>query len=307
MKNSFVKNAIKLLLATSLVASNSTSFAAINVLACEPEWAALAKALGGDHVTVSSATTAFQDPHHIQARPRLISKARNADLLICSGAELEIGWLPILIKKSANPKIQTQAIGNIMTTDYVDLLGKLENVSRSMGDVHAQGNPHVHLDPKRMLIIADVVTQRLSRIDTKNAQNYQQNKQIFTTEITSMLERMQPTIESLNNKKWVVHHNNWLYLNDWLNLQQTATLELKPGVPPTTRHLASLVSELKANPVGAIAYGSYQPEKAARWLGKKTNTTVISMPYTVNGWEKTNAISLWYESVLNTLNDALVN
>lgn len=294
------------LLATIMVASSSISFAAIKVLACEPEWAALAKQIGGSHVEVKSATTAFQDPHHIQARPSLISKARQADVLVCSGAELEIGWLPVLLKKSGNPKIQDNAIGHIMAAEHVELLGKLENVSRSMGDVHAEGNPHVHLDPQRMLLIAEVLTERLAKIDSKNAESYKKNHNAFKSEITTMLERMHALIQSLNNKQWVVHHNNWLYLNEWLGLEQVATLEPKPGVPPTAKHLASLVADLKKVPVGVIAYGSYQPKKAAHWLGKKTNISVLAMPYTIDGWKKENAIAMWYESLIKILSDALV-
>lgn len=307
MNNIFKGSIFKFLLATTLVASSSLTFAAINVLACEPEWAALAKQLGGKNVKVTSATTALQDPHHIQARPRLISKARNADMLICSGAELEVGWLPILLRKSGNPKIQSQAIGHIMTTEHVELLGKLDTVSRSMGDVHAGGNPHVHLDPRRMISVADVVTQRLAQIDPGNNESYQNNNLSFKSDIRSLLERMQVTVESLRDKRWVVHHNNWLYLNEWLGLQQIATLEAKPGVPPTTRHLAKLVSDLNENPVGAIAYGSYQPKKAAIWLGKRTNTPVLALQYTVADWDKPNAIILWYESLINSLANTLAS
>lgn len=291
----------KMILLAILASSSSSAFATINILTCEPEWAALATELGGEYVNVHSATTAFQDPHHIQARPSLISKARRADLLICSGAELEIGWLPILLKRSGNPKIQSNAVGHIMTTEYVELLGKLDKVSRSMGDVHAGGNPHVHLDPNRMLLIADTVTERLVQIDPSHSADYQQNNQTFKSAMAEMLKRMQPTIQSLAGKQWIVHHNNWLYLNEWLQLKQIATLEPKPGVAPTTKHLTRLISTLKDLPVGVIAYGSYQPKKAAKWLSSKANTPVLKIPYSVSNWDKPNALVLWYETLLNTL------
>ncbi len=305
MKFLFKTSPLKFLLATLLVASSNISVAAINVLACEPEWAALAKEIGQDHVSVNSATTALQDPHHIQARPSLISKARRADLLICSGAELEVGWLPVLLQKSGNPKIQSQSPGYLMTTDHVELLGKVENVSRSMGDIHGAGNPHVHLDPQRMIIIADVVAERLSAIDPENSEDYQKNKASLQANINALLQTSGTKIQALRNKQWVVHHNNWLYLNEWLELEQVATLEPKPGVPPTTKHLAKLVSDLKAKPAQAIAYGSYQPKKAANWLGNKTGIPVMAMPYTISDWEKPNAIVSWYDLVINTLHDTL--
>jgi len=303
MKKKVSLYGLRVVLTVSLLFSHSAAFAALNVLACEPEWAALAKQLGGELVKVNSATTAFQDPHHIQARPSLIAKARKADLLICSGAELEVGWLPVLLKKSGNPKIQNNALGQIMTTDYVELLGKHEKVSRSMGDVHGAGNPHVHLDPMRMLKIADVVAQRLAKIDAENAQQYQQNNQALQAELKAMLEQLQPKIAKLKGQRWVVHHDNWIYLNEWLGLVQTATLEPKPGIPPTTKHLASLIESLSSNPIAGIAYGSYQPKKAASWLSKKTDTPVIAMPYSIADWQSENAIALWYQSLINTLVD----
>ena len=303
MERKLKRNFQCIVLAASLLLSHSAASAALNVLACEPEWAGLVKQLGGELVKVNSATTAFQDPHHIQARPSLIAKARKADILICSGAELEVGWLPILLKKSGNPNIQSQALGHIMTTDHVELLGKLEKVSRGMGDVHAQGNPHVHLDPRRMLKIADVVSQRLAQVDAANAAQYIQNYEKFRVELTSVLNELQPTIAKLNGKKWVVHHNNWVYLNNWLGLLQVATLEPKPGIPPTTKHLASLISKLSDEPASGIAYGSYQSKKAARWLSKKTNTPVIAMPYSIEDWQAEGSISRWYQNLISSLSE----
>lgn len=313
MQKTLKKSLSNSMLAIILVASYAipvsaqaqTKNKALKVFACEPEWAALSKQLGGDFVKVNSATTAFQDPHHIQARPSLIAKARKADLLICSGAELEVGWLPVLLKKSGNKKIQPHTTGHIMATDHVELLGKLSKVTRSMGDVHAQGNPHVHLDPKRMLKIAAVVNQRLQQIDPNNAAAYEQNHQAFVTELDATLQQLAPQIDALQGKRWAVHHNNWLYLNDWLGLNQVTTLEPKPGIPPTTRHLATLVDTLKSEPVAAIAYGSYQPRKASQWLGKKTNTRVIAMPYSIDDWQQQGAISAWYKELINTLSDGL--
>lgn len=303
MKKKVSLYVLRVVLTVSLLFSHSAAFAALNVLACEPEWAALAKQIGGEHVKVNSATTAFQDPHHIQARPSLIAKARKADVLICSGADLEVGWLPILLKKSGNPNIQNNASGHIMVTDHVELLGKLENVSRAMGDVHGQGNPHVHLDPKRMLKIATVVAQRLAEIDASHAAQYQQNNQSLQTALTAMLDQLQPKVSKLKGQRWVVHHNNWVYLNEWLGLVQTATLEPKPGIPPTTKHLASLIESLSNNPVAGIAYGSYQPEKAARWLSKKVDTPVISMPYSIEDWQSEGSIVRWYQRLIDTLVD----
>jgi zinc/manganese transport system substrate-binding protein len=125
--------------------------AGLNILACEPEGAALAQELSGDLVTISSATTAYQDPHFIQARPSLQARARKADLLVCTGSELELGWLPILLRSSGNPRIQAGSPGYFMASDHVRLLGKPKVVDRSEGDIHAGGNPHIQTDPRNLL------------------------------------------------------------------------------------------------------------------------------------------------------------
>src|SRR5262249_29210064 len=144
------------LLATAL----AMPAAALNVFTCEPEWASLAQELGGDKVSVFSATTAQQDPHRVEARPSLIARFRNADVLICAGSELEIGWLPLLFTQSGNDRIQPGSRGYIEASQYVTRLEVPKVIDRALGDIHPQGNPHVHLDPRNIAKIAEVVTAR---------------------------------------------------------------------------------------------------------------------------------------------------
>src|SRR5262245_16058586 len=139
----------KLLLAIVLFGAG-TAHAALNIFACEPEWGALAKELGGDQANVYVATTALQDPHRIEARPSLIARARNADLLVCTGAELEVGWLPLLQTQSGNSKIQAGQPGFFEAASVVPLLERPARVDRALGDVHPAGNPHLHLDPRNL-------------------------------------------------------------------------------------------------------------------------------------------------------------
>src|SRR5438093_7744698 len=137
---------LRQLLCTATLAALTTlaapAHAALRILACEPEWGALALELGGSQVDVAVATSALQDPHQIQARPSLIAKARNADLVVCTGAELEIGWLPVLLQQSGNAKIQPGQAGNFAAADFVRKLEVPTQVDRSQADVHAAGNPH---------------------------------------------------------------------------------------------------------------------------------------------------------------------
>ena len=233
---------MKRLIAVLLTSFFSSSvWSGLQVFTCEPEWAALAKELGGERLDIYSATTAQQDPHHIQARPSLIARTRQADLLICSGAELEIGWLPLLLQKSANPKIQPGQPGHFMAAEQVSRLGMLAQVDRSMGDVHASGNPHVHLDPQRLLIIAERLAKRLAQIDGDNADFYQQRLADFHQRLALANQRWQGAIERLKDKHIIVHHDSWIYLTHWLHMHTVATLEPKPGLPPSSMHLAELV------------------------------------------------------------------
>jgi zinc/manganese transport system substrate-binding protein len=277
------------------------SLAQINVLACEAEWAALALAIGAGKVQVHSATTALQDPHHIQARPSLIAKARNADLLICSGAELETGWLPVLLRKSANPKIQPGKTGHFMATEYVNLLGKPEHVDRSDGDIHASGNPHIHTNPQHMLTVAKSLSETLGILDPEHAPYYQQHHRAFSEDLQKMLIKRQADIAHLKGQRIVVHHDSWTYLEQWLGLEQLATLEPKPGVPPTSGHLSALVSKLEVRPADMIIYASYQNDRAAKWLSGKTGTAKVALPYSVNNWQNDMALIFWYEEILDAL------
>src|SRR5256885_13704643 len=153
--------------------------ASLNVLACEPEWEALVKEIGGDKVRVSSATTALQDPHRIEARPSLIARARNADLMVCTGAQLEIGWAPLLQSQSGNAKIQPGQPGYFEAAGVVSLAERPTSVDRSQGDVHPAGNPHLHLDPRNIARVASALAQRLEAIDGAQAPYYQAREKDF--------------------------------------------------------------------------------------------------------------------------------
>src|SRR5450756_2578662 len=153
--------------------------AALKVLACEPEWAALVQELAGDNASVSSATTALQDAHHIEARPSLIARARNADLVLCTGSELEVGWLPLLLRQSGNERVQPGAPGYLETSQLVPRLEIPNVLDRSLGDIHPAGNPHIHLDPRNIATVAQVLGDRLAQLDPANADAYRTRTAAF--------------------------------------------------------------------------------------------------------------------------------
>ena len=284
-----------------LLLTSQQSFAKLNVFYCEPEWAALAKELGGDHLHIVSATTAQQDPHHIQARPSLIAKIRRADLIVCTGAELEIGWLPLLLRKSANGKIQVGESGYFMATQQVSLLGKPTLVDRSMGDIHMAGNPHIQFDPYRMAKVAKALTQRLMKIDPAHDKDYQQKGNRFLAHWQKSIQQWEKIAQPLNGKAIVIYHQSWVYLSQWLGLKQLATLEPKAGVPPTSRHLSKILGKVKDNPPDLIIYAGYQSHRAARWLAKKTGKKAIAIPFSVSEDE---TLTQWYNRFIQLLLEA---
>src|SRR5258708_12065629 len=174
-----MKTILRFVVALSSAFAMLPATAALNVFACEPEWGALALELGGDKVSVYLATTALQDPHRIEARPSLIARIRSTDLLICSGSELEIGWIPLLLPQSVNPKVQLGSPGYFEASQYVVKLEIPKVLDRALGDLHPGGNPHVHTDPRNIAKIALALEERMLQIDPANAESYRSRSKSF--------------------------------------------------------------------------------------------------------------------------------
>lgn len=257
--------------------------ASVDVFACEPEWAALAEEIGGSNVAARSATNALQDPHYIQARPGLIAVARKAELLICSGSGLEAGWLPLLLRKANNPNILPGKPGSLMASEFVNRLERPVALDRSQGDLHAQGNPHIQTDPRNLTPVARVIAQRLQQIDPDNAATYQENLSAFEEKWSAAIDKWQARAEPLRGKPVVLHHRSWVYLNNWLGLVEVATLETKPGVPPSAAHLNELLQQLRATPAALIIRTPYQDSKPSDWLTRETGIPNTALPFTVGG------------------------
>jgi len=295
---------MKNILFISLLLSSFPVFADLTAFACEPEWASLSKELGGDKITVFSATTGLQDPHHIQARPSLISKARRADLLVCTGAELEIGWLPLLQRKSGNANIQLSAPGYFMATDYVRLIDIPTALDRSQGDVHAAGNPHIQTSPLNIQLVAKALSQRLQKLDPANADYYQQRGQDFMQRWSAAIEKWQQQAAPLKGVAIVVQHKSWGYLFNWLHLNKVATLEEKPGIPPSVDYLNTVLKTLKTTPAKMVIHAAYQPSRASDWLAGKITIQNVTLPFTVGGDKQSHDLFSLFDDTITRLLDA---
>jgi zinc/manganese transport system substrate-binding protein len=294
MKNSIF---VLILLLTPLV-----SEADLNIFACESEWAALAEEIGGDKVKASSATNALQDPHYIQARPSLISKVRRADLVVCSGAQLEIGWLPMLLRKGNNADVLPGSPGFLEASQYVRRLDVATSSDRSQGDIHPQGNPHIQTNPHNIKLVAEAMADRLQQLDGKNSETYQQNLLNFTLRWDKAINAWETRAAVLRGKRVIAHHRSWIYLEDWLGLEEVATLESVPGIPPTATHLGKLLEQFKNNTdADFIIRAPFQSEKPSKWLSTRTGIPAVLLPLTVGGTDESTDLFKWFDDILDRL------
>jgi len=271
------------IIALALMAACGPACAALNIFACTPEWGSLAQELGGDKASVYTATTALQDPHHIEARPSLIARARRADLVVCTGAELEIGWLPLVLTQSGNPKIQAGQPGYFEAAAAARLIEIPARVDRAMGDVHAAGNPHLHLDPGNVARVAQALAARMSTLDAQDASTYSGRELAFQARWRESTVRWEREAAPLKDLPLVVYHKDLSYLIAWLGMRTVGSLEPKPGLPPSAAHLAELLAVLKRTPARAVVRAAYNDPRAADWLAGEARLPSVLLPYTVGG------------------------
>ena len=278
--------------------------ATIRVFACEPEWGALVTELAGDSVDLDVATSALQDVHQIEAKPSLIAKLRRADLLVCSGGGLEAGWLPQLIRQAGNAKVAS-GNGAFMAVAQVNTLERPSQLDRAAGDLHPEGNPHIQMDPHRVLQVATALTTRLQQVDAANAAVYTQRLADFSSRWSAAILRWQDRAAPLRGRNIVVHHKSWVYLEEWLGLKEIGALEAKPGVPPTSAHLSGLVATTQSSDTLVIVRAAYQDAKASRWLSERTAVPAVSLPLTVGGDERATDLFGLFDSTIDLLLGAI--
>ena len=292
---------LKYFLASLMLAVGAPTAAALNIFACEPEWGALARELGGDKASIYVATTALQDPHRIEARPSLIARARTADLVVCTGAELEIGWMPLVQRQSGNARIQAGQPGYFEAASQLVLIEIPQRVDRSMGDVHAAGNPHVHLDPSNIARVAAALAERMAQLDPGDAAQYRARARAFLERWQQASARWEKEGAPLKGMPIVVYHKDMTYLIRWLGLREVGALEPKPGVPPTASHLSELLTRLGRDPAQAVVRAAYADPRAAQWLSERAKIPALMLPFTVGGSERAKDLYGLFDDTLSRL------
>jgi zinc/manganese transport system substrate-binding protein len=275
--------------------------AALNVFSTVPEWAALAQEIGGNMVKATAATSALQDPHHVDARPSLIARARNADLLIATGAELEIGWLPVVQRESGNPRIQPGQPGYFAAAAHVRMLEVPERLDRADGDVHADGNPHIQTDPRNFIKIGAALAERLAQLDPANAAAYRTGYAAFAARWRGNIARWEKQAAPLKGVAVVSQHQAWAYLYDWLGLREVATLEPKPGVEPTLAHLARVREQAAASRPRMVIRATCNAARPAEWFAAETKVPVVVLPFTVGGMPEAGDLTALFDSTVARL------
>ncbi|MDQ1314242.1 MAG: zinc/manganese transport system substrate-binding protein [Pseudomonadota bacterium] len=274
---------MKRLLASFLLWLPLCAHAGLNVFACEPEWAALAHEIGGLDVRVYSATAALQDPHRIEAKPSLIAQMRRADLLVCTGAELETGWLPVLLREAGNGRVQPGRPGYFEAARWVAMIEQPASIDRSQGDVHAAGNPHIHTDPRNIARVGTALAKRMAELDPDSAAAYQARWKDFSARWNAAIARWEVRAVPLRNMPVAVQHRSFSYLLAWLGVTEVAVLEPKPGVEPSVAHLARVAAQLRTTPARAVLRAVYQSPRPANWLADRAGIPALALPYTVGG------------------------
>jgi zinc/manganese transport system substrate-binding protein len=279
--------------------------AAFDIFACEPEWGALAQELGGDRVSIYFATNALQDPHQVQAKPSLLARARRAQLVVCTGSELEIGWLPVVLRQSGNSAVQPDKPGYFEAANYVQKLEVPTILDRAAGDIHPGGNPHIQTDPRNIGRVAPALAQRLAEVDPSNATYYQTRYRDFAQRWETAIKRWEKQAAPLKGVTIVAHHKSWAYLNAWLGLREIAELEPKPGVEPTAAHLEEVLAQLKREPARIIIRAAYEDARASEWLAERAKIPTVALPFTVGGTDKAKDLFGLFDDTVQRLLGAL--
>jgi zinc/manganese transport system substrate-binding protein len=273
----------------------------LSIFACEPEWGALSGELGGDKVSIYNATTGAQDPHQIQARPSLIAKARSADMTVCTGAELEIGWLPMILQQAGNGKIAAGQPGAFEATSYVRLLEQPSRLDRAEGDIHAAGNPHIQTDPRMMLPVAKALAARFGQIDSANAAYYAAREADFEKRWSAAIAKWTAQAVPLRGVNIAVQHHAWIYMEIWLGLHEVVPLEPKPGVPPSSGYLAEVLQKLQATPAKFVIRAAYEDDRPSAFVSEHAGIPAIVLPFTVGGTDGAKDLFSLYEDTVNRM------
>ena len=266
-----------LLCAVALAAAAVPARGALKVVATTSEYGALASAIGGDRVTVTTIAKPTEDPHFVDARPSQIVAMNRADILIEGGADLEIGWLPPLLEGARNPRILAGAPGRVVASEGVQLLDIPQLADRSQGDTHTAGNPHFMLDPENAKIVATHLARVFVALDAPGAAAYNANLAALTSGIDAKMREWTAALAPYKGRQIVTYHPTWRYFCRRFGLEANTFLEPKPGIPPSPPHLAEVIAKMQVQNIRVLLVEPYQPRKTAESVAAHNNAQIVDV------------------------------
>jgi len=268
----------------SLIASIAHAQGKLNVITTTEDLASIAREVGGDRVTVESISRGYQDPHFVEAKPSFILKLQKADVLVTVGRELEIGWLPPLIQQSRNAKVQVGGSGYLDASGQARILDIPQGqITRAMGDVHPQGNPHYWLDPENGKAVAKEIAEKLSQLRPNDRAFFEQRLNDFVTRLSDAEKRWAAMMAPYKGTKVVTYHRSWPNFMERFGLNVIGYVEPKPGIPPSPAHTLELMTEMKRQNIRIIAVEPYFDLKTPNAVARDTGAQVLVLAPSVGG------------------------
>jgi len=294
------------LAAVLTVSSAALAQGKLNVVTTTEDLASIAREVGGDRITVESIARGYQDPHFVEAKPSFILKLQKADVLITVGRELEIGWLPPLIQQSRNARVQVGAQGYLDASARARILEiPTGQVTRAMGDVHPQGNPHYWLDPENGKMIANEIADKLSELRPGDAAGFNQRQAAFAAKIDEAEKRWLAAMQPYKGVKVVTYHRSFPNFAERFGLDVVGYVEPRPGIPPTPQHTLDLINEMKAQNVKILMVEPYFDLKTPNAIGRETGAQVLVLSPSVGGVKDISDYFKLFDYNLNLLVNAM--
>ena len=295
-----------MLTATICLLATSPAYADLKVATSLTDLASVAQFVGGKHVTVQSLCRGYEDPHFVPAKPSLMKAIQHADVFVSVGMELDGGWLPLVLPGSRNPKIQQGTKGFLDASDGVNILEKpVGTVSRAEGDVHPLGNPHYYTDPRNLEIVADKLAEAFSRLDAANAADYAANAKAFDEKMETSLAKWEQEMAPYKGASVVSYHKNFDYFVDRFGLKLFGTVEPKPGIPPSPRHINELVEAMKQAGVKVVVFQPYYIADAANEVAKRAGGVAVEVATEVGGMPGTDDVFSKFDVLVSSMAGAL--
>jgi zinc/manganese transport system substrate-binding protein len=295
-------------LAVFVFCSQNLKAGDLYVVTSLPSLASITQSIGGDLIEVYSITRGAQDAHYVEAKPSYMMKLHKADLLIYSGLELEIGWLPLLIQGARNDEVAVGARGNLnasLALSGEEILEKPRGeVDRSMGDVHPSGNPHYLLNPYNAIAVVDLISEKLCELDPEHKMQFQNNAAAFIKILKEKVSGYEKQAAALKGQQVVCYHNHWSYLLDWLGIQAANYIELRPGIPPTPKHKREIIELIKQRQIKVVIISSWKEPSKAQEVAEAGGARLVILPGEAGAMEGTDDYLNWLDYLVSHLIDA---